>query len=378
MAIKRTQPRRCKHLGLFAVLFGVALLGIVSLPHGVYAATASDTAGNSFAGDERPNSKTQGDLYWAGQELDLYDGEIGNDVIAAGETIDVQDCTVGGSIRAAGRIIDITRTKTSHSVTVAGEHIAIKKGSEAGGIYAAGKTINFQGSAASATFFGQTVTLSGTVDGDVTVNAAKLVIKKGTKVTGTLRANVSEQPTKAAGAQIGKLDVTLSESSDSQSSGFDAVSLMLSVAMSLFSGIILALILPRSIRSGATMLHTRPLVLLASGLLGLIATVPVAVMVCLTIAGLPIAGVLLCVLIAIFLIAAPFAGACAATALLPKWNRFGAAAVGAVLAGIVTNLPVVGGFFNFAAVILVFGYLIQAIWANMRPQRNTPQTALPE
>lgn len=369
MNIKRPSLMLAAVFTLFALVLALPVTG--------FADTGADTAGNSFASNERPNSTTDNDLYWAGQELDLYDGKIGNDVIAAGETLDVQDCTVGGSIRMAGRILDITRTDVAHSITVAGEHIAIKKGTKASGVYAAGKTINFQGSASSATLFGQTVTLSGTVDGDVTVYANKLIIKKGTTVTGTLRANVSEQPTDT-GAKIGKLDVTLlDEASDEQSSGFDVTGLILSVAMSLFSGVILALVLPRSIRNGAQMLHTRPLALLATGLLGLIAVVPVAVMVCLTVAGLPIAGVLLCLLIAVFLVAAPFAGACAAMVLMPQWNRYGAAAAGSVIAGILTNLPFVGGFFNFAAVILVVGYLIQTVWANMRPPRNTPQASLP-
>lgn len=369
MNIKRPSLVLATVLALFTL--------VLTLPVTGFADSGADTAGNSFASNERPNSTTDNDLYWAGQELDLYDGQIGNDVIAAGETLDVQDCTVGGSVRMAGRILDITRTDVAHSITVAGEHIAIKKGTKASGVYAAGKTINFQGAASSAIFFGQTVTLSGTVNGDVTVYAGKLIIKKGTTVTGTLRATVNEQPTDT-GAKIGKLDVTLNEASDEQSSGFDVTGLLLSVAMSLFSGIILALVLPHSIRNSAQMLHTRPLALLATGLLGLIAVVPVAVMVCLTVAGLPIAGVLLCLLIAVFLIAAPFAGACAATALMPQWNRYGAAAAGSVVAGILTNLPIVGGFFNFAAVILVFGYLIQAVWANMRPSRNTPQASLPE
>ena len=377
MAFNLARSRSRKHTVLFALLFGILLLGISSLPQDACAATGADTAGNSFASDERPNANSDNDLYWAGQSLDLYDGNIGNDVIAAGETLDIQDCTVGGSIRMAGRILDITRTKVSRTITVAGEHVAIKKGTEAGGVYAAGKTINFQGSASSASLFGQTVTLNGTVNGDVTVRASKLIIKKGTKITGTLRATVSEQPANA-GASIGKLDVTLSETSDKQDAGFDYIGLMLSVSMSLFSGIVLALILPRAIRNGGEMLHTRPLILLASGLLGLIAVVPVAIMVCLTVAGLPIAGVLLCLLIAIFLIAAPFAGACAATALLPQWNRFGAAAAGAIIAGALTKLPVVGGFFNFAAMILIFGYLIQTIWTNMRPQSSTAKTSLPE
>ena len=379
MAFTFTRPRGRRLIALTTLLLSVFMLGIACLPQQARAATGADTAGNSFASEERPDSKTENDLYWAGQSLDLYDGEIGNDVIAAGESLDVQDCTVGGSIRMAGRILDITRTKVAHTVTVAGEHIAIKSGTEAGGIYAAGKTINFQGSASSATLAGQTVTLNGTVNGDVTVYASKLVIKKGTKITGTLRANVGEQPSKAAGASIGKLDVTMDEADSSQDTGFDPASTVLSVAMSLFSGIILALIVPRCVRNGAQMLHTRPLALLASGLLGLVAMVPVAVMVCLTVAGLPIAGVLLCLLIAVFLIAAPFAGACAAMALMPQWNRFGAAAAGSVVAGVLTNLPFVGGFFNFAAVILVLGYLIRTIWANMRPPRTTPpQASLPE
>lgn len=365
--IHRAAQYRCPAFLLLALAFCAVALSLA--PRTALAANI-DSAGNTFDSSRSPETKSQHDLYWAGQDLALYDNEVAGDVIAAGETLDVQDTAVGGSIRMAGRILDITRSEVAGNITVAGEHIAIKNGTKANGVYAAGRTVNFQGEAATLAAAGETVTISGKVDGDVNVYAGKLIIKKGAVVTGTLNAHVSEQPSKAAGAKIGKLNVDIDESSQQEDSAvFDLTGLMLSVGMALFTGIILALVLPRSVTSAGQMLHTRPLAILASGLLGLIAFIPVILIACCTIAGLQVAGVLLCVLIAVFLIAAPFAGASAACALLPQWNRFGAAALGAMVAGVLTKLPVVGGFFTFAAVILVLGYLIQSIWANMRAPR---------
>ena len=47
-------------------------------------------------------SGVEGDLYWAGQALNLDDASIDRDIIAAGDTLSIRDCTVGGAVRSGG------------------------------------------------------------------------------------------------------------------------------------------------------------------------------------------------------------------------------------------------------------------------------------
>ena len=52
---------------------------------------------------------------------------------------------------------------------MAGQHVVLNTGSTANCFYAAGETVALRGSAKSAALAGDTVTIDGTVDGDVEV-----------------------------------------------------------------------------------------------------------------------------------------------------------------------------------------------------------------
>ncbi len=98
-----TQHR--KAWGRITILFALIALALTALPTASFAGT--DTAGNVLATDNDVNpSGVEGDLYWAGQALNLDDASIGRDIIAAGESLSIRDCTVGGAIRLAARTID--------------------------------------------------------------------------------------------------------------------------------------------------------------------------------------------------------------------------------------------------------------------------------
>lgn len=88
--------QRRKAWGRITILFALIALAITVLPTASFAGT--DTAGNVLATDNDANpSGVDGDLYWAGQALNLDDASIGRDIIAAGESLSIRDCTVGGA-----------------------------------------------------------------------------------------------------------------------------------------------------------------------------------------------------------------------------------------------------------------------------------------
>lgn len=165
-----------------ALLFALIALALTVLPTASFAGT--DTAGNVLATEVDSNpSGVEGDLYWAGQSLNLDDASIGRDIIAAGESLSIRDCTVGGAVRLAARTIDISKTVIDGSVTVAGQHVVLNTGSTANCFYAMGETVALRGTAKSAALAGDTVTIDGTVDGDVEVWADKLVLGKNARIT---------------------------------------------------------------------------------------------------------------------------------------------------------------------------------------------------
>ena len=369
MNIKR--PR-----ALLAAIIAIAAL-ILALPAYALADSGVDTAGNAFATeDDTAATKVEGDLYWAGGTLDYSDAAVERDIIAAGDSLTVTDTTAGGAIRMAGRAINISGTKAAGSVTLAAENIVFNKGSEAAGVYAAARTINFRGSARAAVLAGETVTLDGTVEGDVEVYAAKLVIGKHAKVSGIVTAHVNDEPERSGTAELGELKIDRTQDDGPVSTVGDIISgIVFSGISACLISLLLALILPRAVRGSARMLGERPAALWTAGIVGCLGLLPVVVMLLLTIAGASLAGAVVCGVIGIALVSASFAGAGVATLYLPETNRFLTAAVGGLVAGALTAIPLVGGFVSGACFVFTLGYAIQTIIANARtPRTDAPAT----
>lgn len=367
--------RRRKAQARIALLFALIALALTALPTTSFAGT--DTAGNVLATEVDSNpSGVEGDLYWAGQSLNLDDASIGRDIIAAGDTLSIRDCTAGGAVRLAARTIDISKTAIDGSVTVAGQHVVLNTGSTANCFYAMGETVALRGSAKSAALAGDTVTIDGTVDGDVEVWADKLVLGKNARITGTVNAHVSEDPERAAGAEVGSLKIDRTENEDTSTLN-DVIGGIVAAALSTcFVALLLELVFPRATASAAGMLHQHPTPLWVSGLLGTISIVPAVLLLIISIAGLSLAGTLLCGVIGIALVSTAFTGCAIARMVGHNQNRYAMAAVGGVAAGALTGLPLIGDFISGVAFVFMLGYVIQIIWRNARlkPQQasNTP------
>lgn len=368
--------QRHKAWGRITILFALIVLALTALPTASFAGT--DTAGNILATDNDANpSGVEGDLYWAGQALNLDDASIDRDIIAAGDTLSIRDCTVGGAVRLAARTIDIAKTTVNGSVTVAGQHVVLNSDSAANCFYAMGETVALRGSAKSAALAGDTVTIDGTVEGDVEVWADKLVLGKNARITGTVNAHVSEDPERAAGAEVGALKIDRTENESAATTANNIIGGIVAAALSTcFVALLLELVFPRATASAAGMLHQRPTPLWVSGLLGTIAVVPAVLLLIISIAGLSLAGTLLCGVIGIALVSSAFAGCAIARMVGHSQNRYAMAAVGGIAAGALTAIPLVGDFISGVAFVFMLGYIIQIIWRNahLEPQQaaNTP------
>ena len=370
--------RRHKARNRLFVALALIALALAALPAAAFAGT--DTAGNVLATDSDSNpSGVEGDLYWAGQSLDLDDTSVDRDIIAAGETLSIRDCTVGGAVRLAARTIDIAKTTVNGSVTVVGQHIVLNSDSSANCFYAVGETVALRGSTKSAALAGDTVTIDGTVEGDVEVWADKLILGKNAHITGTVNAHVSEDPERAAGAEVGALKIDRTENEDTSTVN-DVIGGIVAAALSTcFVALLLELVFPRATASAAGMLHQRPMPLWVSGLLGTIAVVPTVLLLIISIAGLSLAGALMCGVIGIALVSAAFAGCAIARMVGHSQNRYAMAAVGGIIAGVLTAIPLVGDFISGVAFVFTLGYIIQIIWRNahLKPQQPANMPGLP-
>lgn len=367
--------RRHKARSHLFVALALIALALAALPAAAFAGT--DTAGNVLATDNDSNpSGVEGDLYWAGQNLNLDDASIDRDIIAAGDSLSIHDCTVGGAVRLAARTIDIAQTTVAGSVTVAGQHVVLNTDSTASCFYAAGETVALRGSVKSAALAGDTVTIDGTVDGDVEVWADKLILGKNARISGTVNAHVSEDPERASGAEVGALKIDRTENEDTSTVNDVIGGIVAGALFTCFVALLLELVFPRATASAAGMLHQRPTPLWVSGLLGTVAIVPAVLLLIISIAGLSLAGALMCGVIGIALVSAAFAGCAIARMVGHSQNRYVMAAVGGIIAGVLTAIPLVGNFISGVAFVFTLGYIIQIIWRNahLKPQQpaNTP------
>lgn len=360
------------------ILFALVALAVTALPTASFAGT--DTAGNVLATDNDANSSgVEGDLYWAGQALNLDDASIGRDIIATGESLSIRDCTVGGAVRLAARTIDIAKTTVDGSVTVAGQHVVLNSDSTANCFYAIGETVALRGSTKSAALAGDTVTIDGTVEGDVEVWADKLILGKNARITGTVNAHVSQDPERAEGAQVGALKIDRTENEDTSTVN-DTIGGIVAAALSTcFVAILLELVFPRATAGAAGMLHQRPAPLWVSGLLGTVAIAPAVLLLIISIAGLSLAGALMCSIIGIALVSAAFTGTAIARMVGHNQNRFAMAAASGIVAGALTALPLMGNFVSGVAFVFTLGYVIQIIWRNahLKPQQPANAPGLP-
>lgn len=361
---------RHKARGRLFIALALIALALAALPAAAFAGT--DTAGNVLATDNDSNpSGVEGDLYWAGQNLNLDDASIDRDIIAAGDSLSIRDCTVGGAVRLAARTIDIAKTTVDGSVTVAGQHVVLNTDSTASCFYAAGETVALRGSVKSAALAGDTVTIDGTVDGDVEVWADKLILGKNARISGTVNAHVSEDPERAAGAEVGALKIDRTENEDTSTLN-DVIGGIVAAALSTcFVALLLELVFPRATASATGMLHQRPTPLWVSGLLGTVAIAPAVLLLIISIAGLSLAGALLCAVIGIALVSTAFAGCAIARMVGHNQNRYAMAAVGGLIAGVLTAIPLLGDFISGVAFVFTLGYIIQIIWRNahLKPQQ---------
>ena len=206
--------------------------------------------------------------------------------------------------------------------------------------------------------------------------ADKLILGKNARITGTVNAHIAQDPERAEDAQVGALKIDRTENENTSTIN-DTIGGIVAAALSTcFVAIILELVFPRATASAAGMLRRRPTPLWVSGLLGTVAAVPAVLLLIISIAGLSLAGALMCAVIGIALVSAAFTGTAIVRMVGHNQNRYAMAAVGGIAAGALTALPLMGSFVSGVAFVFTLGYVIQIIWRNARlkPQQaaNTP------
>lgn len=319
-----------------------------------------------------------GDLYIAGKTI-IIDSTINGDLIAAGRTIIVNGL-VNGSIIAAGETVNIN-SEVTHAVRVMGRTLNIS-GTIGGDLLVAGEEFSM----ASTSEIGGDLLLGagsafidGLIKGDINSGINSLTIASTASIQGKLNYISENEANIQPGAQIkGIINHKLPDLPDVKK-GLEACRLwwiVLGFLMTLVLGIIIVLLAPIRVKAVTESIHTHPWASLGWGVVILIVTPIAALIVCITIIGLPLGLIALALYAIAIYITQIFVGLFIGQLIIGAFKKVetraalvGSLALGLAILGLLRLIPLVGFFFGLVTVLFGLG----AIFVSKRKLRAEVQ-----
>jgi len=330
------------------------------------------------------------DLYVAAETI-IIDGTINGDLWAAGNTITVNGI-VNGSVMAAGRIVNINGDIT-HAVRAVGETININ-GDVGGDVIAGCGKVNIASTAriggdllfgvdiaridgpieGNIKGSGSEVTISNGVNGNVELEVESLTILPTANIGGDLNYTCREEADIQSGAQIaGATTHKLPEVRKDWTKIFPFVfffgvlAKVLNFLMALLAGVVIIFLAPKKLTSITDAIGTRPGPSAGWGALIVFVAPIAAVLVCLTIIGIPVGLIALALYgIALYVAQIPVG------LFIGRWiiGRFrvvegkaimvGALAIGLAILKLLSLIPYFGFVVGMAVVIFGLGAVVAA------------------
>lgn len=330
--------------------------GDVEIPAGTVIADDLYVAG----GDVRIRGRVDGDLVVMGGNVTVS-GDVRDDLIVAGGKVNVPGA-VGQSIRAAGGTITVAGP-VGRDLLLAGNQLTQLAGSQASGsAVLTGRAIAMHGTTVGALRAkGDTVLIDGRV-GSADVTADDLTVTAGARIDGPLRYSGAREADLRPGATIAGPVTREGEGPTWTWHVPSYVGWLLLFMVSALPGVLLALLMPGVLAATARELRRSPGLALASGA-GILFGVPLlAVLLTLTLIGIPLALSLL-VFYALGLYFAWVLGAIALGDTIlqavpirsPRLKLVLAALLGLFVLLLLTSLPWVGGLVAALALMAGFG-----------------------
>lgn len=359
-----------------ALLVIFALLGCASVSMAAELRTADVV-------DIAPGEVIREDVYLFGNRITVR-GTVDGDVVTAGRTV-IIDGTVTGSVWAAGEALRLDGT-VGRSVRLAGRDVQV--GARVGGdLLSAGSEVRFAGSVdgdmwtasdlvrlsgpISGDLLGSAgnLVISGPIGGNVEVSAGSLRLTQGADIGGRLRYISDDRATIDPGASISGGLIHVPTTPKARVSPLRAEKGRIVYVLGLvLSGALATWLLPGGVKGIGSKMRKRPWPALGLGFIGLVVTPVAAIILGITLVGLPIA-LILTFLYALTIYLSPiFAGYVLGDGLFQRLNQGGHAVVATILGililWLIGRIPVVGSLLNLAVVILGIGAML--MWLSSR------------
>ena len=320
------------------------------------------------------NATVNGDVFAGGQTVTIG-GIVERGITAAGQTVLIT-ADVGSGVRAAGSTVDITshvgRDVLAGCATLVLANSAVIEGDLALGAGDARIGGEVRGDIKGGA---ETLIIEGTVGGNVTVGVGTLEIKPGATIEGNLKYSSQTEAVIPPGTVKGTVQFTRvseEEAREGARRGFGALGplalfagftwKLIAYLMAFVTGLILILLAPRRMAGSAQAIRTDTGPVAGYGAIALFVTPIAAIVVCITIVGLPL-GIITLLLWGILLYLSQLPVALLIgylilgqrRALDSKGFMIGALALGLLLLTLVRAIPFVGPLFSLATALFGLG-----------------------
>jgi hypothetical protein len=399
-----TLPRKAmRRAGPVAVCWRVLAVAAVVLYAGGWAgaAGAQDGAAQGQRGDNewvmggkaRVGAPVSGDLTAMGGMVDVSAAVAGH-VRAAGGFVRV-DAPVDGSVWAAGGRVEVLAPVRGDVRAAAGDLVLAPAAAVDGDVSVAGGTVRLEGPVGGRVrVAGGTVFIHGVVRGDVVIDAGSVQLGPEARIGGALRYTSRTPLQRHVHARIdGPVERREWVGERARNSGWmgwphpamdhgmgprlwRAGGWLWSAVLLMLTGLVASLA-PGLSRASAAALGERPLASVFVGLAVLLGMPIVAMLLFVTIVGIPVGLLLLSMMPLLLLIGYVFAAVALGGLVLARWRpgagadrgwRVAAALLAMTALSLLGRLPVVGGVIAFLALLAGLG----ALWLQWRGGARPP------
>lgn len=332
-----------------------------------------------YLGAETANVKgtINGDLYIGGGSVTV-DATVNGDIIAGGGTVTISG-TIEDDVRVAGGTVVINDAQIGDSLMVFGGTVSVDNDSVInGGVVFSGGSVTLDAPVARGILgAGGTIHIDNTVGRDVNVAGGTITFGSNANVAGTVYYASESNLNVDENAVIGATEaVTMAEHArDSVDEGFGAAKYgfkVWSFLSTLLVGLVLLWLFPRFMSGVVGTMEQNLGSSLLWGVLVLLLTVPVALLLMVTVIGLPLAAVMLGVFGLLLFLSKVFAGYFLGSWIVKNmdWeitNKYLVFAIGLLVFVLLTIVPILGGFVWLFGALLTLG----AVFMVYRAYRTT-------
>ncbi|MBC7328217.1 hypothetical protein H5T87_08925 [bacterium] len=321
------------------------------------------------------------DIVLVGKNVRIY-GVIEGDVIAFAQKVMIVG-EVKGNVRAAGETVDI-EGKVGRSVSLAGKYVEVGKSANIGWDVIAGAQRLYvdgrvggdvKGSASEAI-------LAGEVDGNVNLKTDELSVLPTVHIKGNLFYSAEREAVIPKEAKVDGKVVYKPKSEVPPKplpAGFPFAVKLLILLGFLLTGVIMVLLFPRHMREISIDMVERPWAKLGWGFLVLIATPIGALLIALSVIGLPLTFILFGLYLIALYLATPLVGVALGAKLLQLLkkkmypNLYASMAVGTIIFFLLGQIPLIGWFINLIGICWALGGMQGATTRRIKAGRLGPE-----